>query len=817
MAQTLEGIRVLDLSQGMAGSISTMLLSDFGADVIKVEPPGGDPYRSFSPSLLWNRGKSSVVLDLENEDGAGQFLKLVASADVVLESFRPGYLDSLGIGYESLKLKYPQLIFCSITGFGQKGPYSQYKDYEGLVEAKSGRLMIFAGLSGREGPNFASVNVASHSAAMAAVRGIVSSLIVRDKYGIGQRVNTSLLQAVTYYDLTQFVLWQMMINYPETFDFDPSTIAVRPSPIQYLPARTKDGKWIQLANLIERLFRSEIYAIGLGKIFEDPRFKDAPNLVEEDDREALRRMILERMRERTFDEWMDLFVNEEGDVAAEPFMSATEALNHPQMLHNGHVQVVQDPHVGEMRQLGPAFMMDPCVPKIQGPAPSVGQHTEELLGPAALSGFSDCTGSTNYPGPNPNHPLEGITVLDLSTVIAGPLAGSLLAEMGARVIRIETLEGDWMRGPYNGLASNRTMAGTEGLSINLKTETGQEILSRLIPRSDVLMHNMRPGAPSRVGIDIDRVRQLNPNINYVYIAGYGSTGPYSHRPAMHPIGGAVSGGALTQAGKGAIPDEKVDMSMDEIVETSNRLGRAQDVNPDPNTSMVAATSVVMSLYARLRTKMPQYVETTMIGANATANAEDFFDFEGKPDRELPDINGYGTNALNRLYEAKSGWVFLACPMESEWRQLCQVLEFDYLLSDKRFATVESRRAHDDDLIEQLASIFVLKNAAQWESELTNLDIGCVRVEDTNMYNFFANDAHVEENGFTTEVSHKKFGTFWRYAPVLDFSETPSKAGGGILRGEHTFPILQELGYTVEEINSFRENGILDWESYDQSL
>ena len=130
---------------------------------------------------------------------------------------------------------------------------------------------------------------------MAAVRGIVSSLIVRDKYGIGQRVNTSLLQAVTYYDLTQFVLWQMMINYPETFDFDPSTIAVRPSPIQYLPARTKDGKWIQLANLIERLFRSEIYAIGLGKIFEDPRFKDAPNLVEEDDREALRRMILKRM------------------------------------------------------------------------------------------------------------------------------------------------------------------------------------------------------------------------------------------------------------------------------------------------------------------------------------------------------------------------------------------------------------------------------------------------------------------------------------------------------------------------------------------
>ena len=100
MIQVLDGIRVLDLTQGMAGSIATMTLSDFGADVIKIEPPGGDPYRSFSPSLLWNRGKSSVVIDLKNENGASEFLRLVASADVVVESFRPGYLESLGLGYD---------------------------------------------------------------------------------------------------------------------------------------------------------------------------------------------------------------------------------------------------------------------------------------------------------------------------------------------------------------------------------------------------------------------------------------------------------------------------------------------------------------------------------------------------------------------------------------------------------------------------------------------------------------------------------------------------------------------------------------------
>ena len=112
----------------------------------------------------------------------------------------------------------------------------------------------------------------------------------------------------------------------------------------------------------------------------------------------------------------------------------------------------------------------------------------------------------------------------MSTVIAGPLAGSLLAEMGARVVRIETLAGDWMRGHYNGLASNRTMAGTEGLSIDLKTAEGQDILSRLLPKVDVVLHNMRPGAPERVGIGIEQVRALKPDAIYAYLGGYGSAG-----------------------------------------------------------------------------------------------------------------------------------------------------------------------------------------------------------------------------------------------------------------------------------------------------
>ena len=152
-------------------------------------------------------------------------------------------------------------------------------------------------------------------------------------------------------------------------------------------------------------------------------------------------------------------------------------------------------------------------------------------------------------------------------------------------------------------------------------------------------------------------------------------------------------------------------------------GRAQDVNPDPNTSMVASTALVMGLYAKERTGKPQYVETTMIGANATANADDFFDYPGKPPRAIPDEGGYGTSALYRIYEADGGWVFLACPMESEWSALCKALDREDLLDDERFQSANNRADNEPALVGELSSIFAGKAPESWESNLTSQGIG----------------------------------------------------------------------------------------------
>ena len=796
----------MDFTRGMAGSIATMVMSDFGAEVIKVEPPGGDPFRNQPGALQWNRGKKSVILDLKAPAGREQVQRLARRADVIVECFRPGVTKRLGIDYESLGSGRSELVYCSLTGFGPKGPYAHYKGYEGVVAAKSGRMMVFAGQNNREGPNYGVVPIASHSAAMALVRGAVAALYVRDRTGQGQRVETSLLQTITPYDLRDWIIWQMMIKFPDDFPEDPWLRRGASAP-GYVPARTKDGHWFQLANTVERLFRTAIYCLDLGSIYEDPRFKTAPVLLQED-RDTLRDMILERVQEKTLDEWMDIFINQTSDVAAEPFTTAQGGIDHPQIVHNGQVVEVDDPVVGRMRQIGSLVTMSSYAGGPQGPAPEPGQHTQEVLVRLDEAGKRATKFSS---GPLPKHPLEGITVLNLSTVIAGPLACCMLAELGARVIRIEPLEGESGRQNQNGIGVHRTMAGNEGLCLDLKTAEGQEIIHKLVAKADILLHSMRPGAPERLGIGYEQVAKINPQMVYVYAAGYGSTGPHSHRPAMHPISGAVCGGALAQLGRDTLPSAGQSLTFEEIREVSRKLNRANEPNPDPSSSMVHSAAMLLGLYARQRSGRGQYVESTMLMANAYANAEDFFRYDGKPPRRLPDSEGYGTGALNRLYPARGGWVFLACPFEQEWQDLCRTIGRLDLLEDPRFANPEARERHDAALAEDLGRIFATKQPLEWETLLTDADVACVKAEDRGPFHFYDEDAQVRENGFTTQVETPRLGEFWRYSPLLRFSHTEDKAEPGMLKGQHTEAILRELGYGPEQISGLKERRVVDWE------
>ena len=209
----------------------------------------------------------------------------------------------------------------------------------------------------------------------------------------------------------------------------------------------------------------------------------------------------------------------------------------------------------------------------------------------------------------------------------------------------------------SGLGAIRVNAGKKSLCVNLKTSEGKQIVLDLIQHADIVIHNYRPGVPERLGIDYASVRPLNPALVYIQSNGYGPHGPSAHRPSTHPIPGAAMGGVFYQMGE-TLPDDL--LGEDDLLLWTSRLMRANELNPDPNTSAVIATSALLALSARLRTGRGQQVMVDMFGANAYANADDFVRYPDKEARPLPDAGLHGLSAGYRLYECLNNtWVFLA--------------------------------------------------------------------------------------------------------------------------------------------------------------
>ena len=807
------GLTVLDFSFGMPGTLTTAVLADFGADVIVVEPPTGSPYRSHPTWLAWNRGKRGIVLDLDNAADREKAQTLAAQADVLVESYRPGEAERLGVDYETLSAINPRLIYCSISGFGRSGPLSNVKGYEGVIAARSGRMHNFAGQLDREGPAYVAVQTGTWAASQGAVRGILASLRARARAGRGQRVDTSVLQGmIPYYGGRQLSTYFTRID-PERF---PNTL---PGPrtlpnLGYIPVRTGDGRWLQHANIqfSPRLLHAHLRAIGLGWVLEDDRFKNTSALTPEN-QEALRELILERMQEKTMDEWMEIYV-EDGDIAGEPFLHTVEAMNHAQFVHNRHVVEIDDPRVGPMKVVGVLADLANNPGEVGGPAPDLGQHTEEVLAelagrePALVAGAS-----SNGSHPMPTHPLEDVTVLDFSTVIAGPYGAVMIADLGARVIKVDAVPGRGMPGVGAVNLNNiRTYSGKECIRVDLQTEEGRELVHKLVARADVLLHNFRPGVPDRLGIDYETCRQINPRLVHVYVGAYGATGPHSRRPGAHPIPGALFGGALRQAGRATPPPTYQPMNMDEIKDMSRRMMRANEGNPDPNSSQAVGTAIMLGLWDRERTGQGQSIQVTMMCANAWANHDEAYDYNGRPPYAVPDADCYGLHALYRIYEASDGWVFLACPFEEEWQALCNAIGRADLIGDPRFAPA-ARTAHDDELVEQLAAVFATRTAAEWEQLLTAEDVACVRVSYSEDEEFFMDDPHAQELGLAVEVEDEsqRFGRYLRNGSIVHFSEMACSYRSAPYPGQHTPDIMAEIGYSEQEVDDYRERNIVNWE------
>jgi crotonobetainyl-CoA:carnitine CoA-transferase CaiB-like acyl-CoA transferase len=290
---------------------------------------------------------------------------------------------------------------------------------------------------------------------------------------------------------------------------------------------------------------------------------------------------------------------------------------------------------------------------------------------------------------------------------------------------------------------------------------------------------------------------------------YGEHGVHARRPGAHPIPGAVMGGAMRQMGRGMPPPPDQVMDMEEIVEASRWIMKS-NWGPDQNTSPALATGILLGLRARDLTGKGQPVHITMLNANAWANADEYYDYANRPPIAMPDAELHGLHALYRLYRCREGWVFLGCLFQDEWETFCRTVQRDDLLADRRFATREARQANDEALIAEIAAILAGRTAAEWEALLIKADIGCVRADEALEGEFYADHPHAKANALSIEVEHPSVGKYLRYGALVDFSLTPGLYRASAQIGQHTKPLLREIGCDDQHIEDLGRRGIVQW-------
>jgi crotonobetainyl-CoA:carnitine CoA-transferase CaiB-like acyl-CoA transferase len=799
MANVCGGLNVLELGAGStAASMAGMVLADAGARVLKVEPPDGDRLRHRAPSafLVWNRGKESVVADLRRDDGRATVRELARDADVVIDAFTPGVTDGWGLGAADLRAANPRLVHCSITAFGRTGKYAPLKGYEALVAAKAG-LFARGGFGHRSGAIMYPVPWGGFGAAMQATAGILGALLVRDATGRGQSLDATLvagLDPVDYFMTTVYQLTARQGRAP-MLDAREQLAASRYGVL----VCSKDGRFIQTSTLLPHQGKALTVAAGREDILDDPRFQNLPMFASAEDAQSWEDLLWEAFRQHDLTHWLPI-LEASPDIAFEVSRTSEEGLAHPQIVHNGDVITVQDPVHGAVRQVGPIghFSATPCT--ISRSAPALGENAGPFV---AASTAPDTPG-----GAAPAHPFAGVTIVEFGCFYAMPYGLAMAAALGARVIKLEDAKGDPHRTSFGvEVASAKTTAGKESLSVDLSTPRGRQIAQQLVAQADVFVTGFRSGVADRLGLGYDEVRARNPRLLYVHAAGYGTDGPYAHRALYAQAAQAVAGSFGRQVGYWAAPERNVDMSVMELqAVVAPRLN--QVVDGDSNAALSVLAALALGIYHQRRTGEGQFLATSMIAGNAWAYSDDFCRYDGKPPVPVCDSEYLGLDALYRVYAAAEGWICLAVTTDREWRDLVEAIDLPDLAMDERFANAAARTEHDDELAVALDARFKARKAGEWEALLTARDVGCVEAFMGGQPAFTSLDPVLRETGITIEVDHPMFGSLVRAAPPVSFSETPARVAPPCVRGQHNHEILRELGYSADEITILEKDGIV---------
>ncbi len=713
----LSHIRVLDFGQYFAGPLVGMMLADMGAEVIRIDPPGGPRLQTPAADML-ARGKSAITLDLKAEAGQKTALELAARADVLIENFRPGVMRRLGLDADTLRAINPALIYLSLPGFASTDPeLAAVPAWEAVIAARTGQFTDM-GLNRRLmgiNPSFTPLALASAYGAAFGAMSVLFALGARERSG-GETIEVPLAAALLeglVYNCEQIEDYPERYKSPREVELDRRAAEGLPMNLEfnelsefldpfYRTYTCADGRGFYVVSGSVRSHpRRVLETLGLGDLLRElPDFDayiDSAEWPDEwslrnypvgaRDRERLALAMKQAFLQKPSTEWERLFGEAKAPATAQ--RSTREWLADPHALASGLVLEVDDPRHGRMRQMGNvAWLAEDAgaLGKTPGPLADDGRiNLERILAEAPRAQAFEAAGDGGGAGW-----LDGLKVLDLTNVIAGPTIGSTLARFGADVTLVQPVEPSV--DPWNtivfGLQAQR---GKKSLLLDLSSARGREVLQRLIGAADVITLNGSDAQRDALGLAPDRIKAINPRLILVQLDAFGgpARGPRSDHLGYDDLAQAATGVMLRFGGGMQTPEEHAHFGTIDVL-----------------TGFCACVALGAALQRLERSGKGGIARASLAAAGNLIQAQFMYDFDGRaPFDEPSGRKALGWGPFYHCYEASDGWFFFAAPKAGP-----AALERVPELAD--IAGLD-----EDELAAELARRFKEKSIAHWRGRL----------------------------------------------------------------------------------------------------